>query len=297
MRNPVCEEPYSSTNIPSIFDENIIYSITDVKGIITNVSNAFCRETGYDKDYAIGRTHSFLRAPGFPDDIYAQLWETISENRTWTGQIRNIRKSGEPYWTHSIIHPIFDDNRLKIGYLSLRQNITKEKNCEALSLIDELTGAYNRRKFNIELNNFLINYYRYHDNFSLIMIDVDYFKKFNDTYGHLIGDEVLKQVCNLVKGNIRSGDFFSRWGGEEFMLVFEKTDKYTAAKACQKLLDKIRLELPQFLFKNFGIQATLSCSMGITSPMNSDSLESLLARADSVLYRAKDNGRDTIEVF
>jgi len=287
----------NKTNIPSIFNEHIIYSITDTNGVITNVSKAFCDETGYDKGDAIGRTHSFLRAPGFPDETYSQLWETITDNKIWRGQIKNIRKDGDAYWNESIIIPVFDKEAKKTGYLAIRQNITKEKRCEELSMIDELTGAYNRRKFNIEINNFLINYYRYNDAFSLVMIDIDFFKKFNDKYGHLVGDEVLKRVCELIHSNVRQGDIFSRWGGEEFVLILARVDQEKAEQICHKLLNKIRLGLHTFLLDNFDITLALTCSMGVSSPTKSDSPDSLIARADSALYRAKDNGRNRVEVL
>jgi len=287
----------NQTNIPSIFDDHIIYSMTDTNGVITNVSQAFCDETGYDKSDAIGRTHSFLRAPGFPDETYAQLWETITHDKIWRGQIKNIRKDGDAYWSNSIIVPVFDNNSIKTGYLAIRQDITKEKKCEELSMIDELTGAYNRRKFNIEINNFLINYYRYNDGFSLVMIDIDFFKKFNDRYGHLVGDEVLKRVCKLMQSSVRQGDLFSRWGGEEFVLILAKIDKDKAENVCNKLLNKIRLGLHTFLLENFDIRIPLTCSMGVTSPTKADSSDSLISRADSALYRAKHAGRNRVEML
>ena len=291
------ESQFLSTNVYSIFDDHIIYSITDLDGIITNVSTAFCRETGYRKKDMIGKTHAFLRAPGFPDETYTELWETITDDLTWKGQINNIRKNGDSYWINSVIQPIFNHDHKKMGYLSIRQNITKEKTCEALSFADELTGAYNRRKFNTELHTFLINYYRYDDNFSIIMIDIDHFKKFNDEYGHLVGDEVLKRVCHVIQKNIRVGDLFARWGGEEFVLLLNKIDSRQAKAACSTLLNKVRLDLPLFLFDNFGIHAPLTCSMGITSPQKSDCTDTLISRADTALYDAKNNGRNRIEVL
>lgn len=288
---------YLNTNMPSIFNEHIIYSVTDLDGIITDVSAAFCTETGYSREYAIGKTHSFLRDPSFPNEVYEQLWDTITKDKTWKGQIKNIRKNSEAYWINTSVQPIFSDKNIKLGYIAIRQNITKEKRCEELSLIDELTGAYNRRKFNIEINNFLINYYRYDDNFSLLMMDIDHFKNFNDDYGHLVGDAVLKRVCNVIKNNIREGDLFARWGGEEFALVLNKVDKSKIDKTCIELLNKVRLDLPRFLLKNFGIETSLTCSIGLTSPERSDSVDTLIKRADAALYLAKENGRNRVEIL
>ncbi|PHS58693.1 MAG: hypothetical protein COB17_01720 [Sulfurimonas sp.] len=127
MSYKIEESQYFCTNMPTIFHNHIIYSITDINGIITNVSNAFCLETGYQRKDIIGKTHSFLRAPNFPDEIYKDLWDTITKDNIWKGQINNLRKDGISYWTNSIIQPIFDEKNKKIAYLAIRQNITREK--------------------------------------------------------------------------------------------------------------------------------------------------------------------------
>jgi len=288
---------YDSNELLSIFNEHTFFSITDLNGIITSVSDAFCKETGYERKEILGRTHSFLRAPDFPDKIYKDLWDTITQDEVWKGQINNIKKNGDSYWTNSVIQPIFNHKNKKIAYLSIRQNITKEKSCEELSVIDELTGIFNRRKFNVELNNFLINFYRYDDNFSIIMLDIDHFKMFNDKYGHLIGDEVLKRTAHIIQNNVRQGDFFARWGGEEFVLLLNKIDKKQAINVCKVLLNKVKLDIPQYLYENFNIRSSLTCSLGITSPQKLDSVNSILSRVDRALYSAKDNGRNRIEVL
>jgi len=282
-------------NIQSLFDEHVIYTMTDLNGIITAASEAFCHETGYEESDVLGRTHSFLRAPDFPDSVYDQLWATITDNKTWEGEIKNVKKNGELYWTNNVIQSIFDHNHEKMGYLSIRQDITKEKMCEKLSLVDELTGIYNRRKLNMELNHQLINFYRYHDNFSLVMMDIDFFKKFNDDHGHLIGDEILKELCYTLRHNIRQGDIFARWGGEEFMLLLNKADKCLAEKICQKLIEKIRIEVPNYLKRHFDINEKVTCSFGLTTATKADSVDSLLGRVDRALYLAKSNGRNRIE--
>jgi len=282
-------------NMQSIFDEHVIYSMTDLNGIITAASEAFCHETGYQESDILGRTHSFLRSSDFSDNTYAQLWQSITRNEIWEGEIKNIKKNGEVYWVNNVIEPIFNNHNEKIGYMSIRTDITKEKMCEELSLVDELTGAYNRRKFNIELNHFLINFYRYSDIFSIVMIDIDHFKSFNDKYGHLIGDKVLKEVCNILHEHIRKGDVFSRWGGEEFVLLLNKADKKLAQTICQKLVNIMHTSLPKYLLKNFNMEEEVTCSLGITTPTKSDSIDSLLGRVDRALYLAKSNGRNRIE--
>ncbi|MDF1880435.1 sensor domain-containing diguanylate cyclase [Sulfurimonas sp. MAG313] len=297
MKNKTNEMLYSEKDMSSILKQHIIYSVTDVDGIITDVSDAFCKETGYDRYEMLGKTHSFLRAPNFNDAIYSDLWTTIRANKIWEGEIKNIRKDGEHYWTSSIIQALHNPEKSKVGYLCIRTDITKEKACEELSMQDELTGAYNRRKFNLELNSYLINYHRYDDRFSLVMIDIDHFKYFNDKYGHLVGDEVIKRVCDVMRQNIREGDLFARWGGEEFVLILNKVNKDTLEDLCMKLLNKVRLELSVYLKKTLGLNEELTCSFGLTFPKSKDSKETLLKRVDKALYQAKENGRNRLELL
>ena len=134
--NSSAMDRYICENMHAIFCEHIIYSITDTNGIIINVSNAFCNETGYKREEVVGKTHSFLRAPDFPNSVYDELWETIVEDKPWRGQIKNIKKNGEHYWASSVIEPIFK-NKSKVGYISVRKDITKEKRHE--ELLEDLT--------------------------------------------------------------------------------------------------------------------------------------------------------------
>jgi len=127
------------------------------------------------------------------------------------------------------------------------------------------------------------------------MIDIDHFKIFNDKYGHLIGDKVLKEVCNTLHEHVRKGDIFSRWGGEEFVLLLNKADKELAQTICHKLVNIMHTSLPKYLLKNFNIKEEVTCSLGITTPTKSDSVDSLLGRVDRALYLAKSNGRNRTE--
>jgi diguanylate cyclase (GGDEF)-like protein len=121
------------------------------------------------------------------------------------------------------------------------------------------------------------------------MIDVDHFKKINDTYGHLAGDDVLRTLAAVVKTNIRKTDSFGRWGGEEFMVLAPET----AGEEASELAEKIRRVLGTHPFEKAGA-VTVSC--GITQFRKKEDLNSFIKRADDALYRAKDQGRNRVVV-
>ena len=120
------------TGISKEFDDYIIASKTDLTGKIIYVSEAFCKISGYTKEELIGKPHSIVRHPDMPELIYADLWDTISQGNTWTGEIKNLRKDGNFYWVDVVIAPDYDQNGEKIGYTAIRTDITAKKEVELL---------------------------------------------------------------------------------------------------------------------------------------------------------------------
>lgn len=154
-----------------------------------------------------------------------------------------------------------------------------------LATNDALTGIHNRHMFSELFEKELATMKRYKMKVSLVMMDLDYFKHVNDTYGHNIGDYVLKTFAQTVKKSIRDADLFARWGGEEFVLLLPNSgcnEAYIAA-------EKIRQIIEVFCFDEIG---QITCSSGITELVDEDTLESAVERADAALYRAKKEGRN-----
>ncbi len=153
---------------------------------------------------------------------------------------------------------------------------------------DRLTGIHNRHYFEELFHHTHALAQREGKTLSLILFDVDDFKKVNDTYGHLKGDKVLKTLAQKVVNLIRKSDTFARWGGEEFILMLPQTDIEEASILASKLREAIR---------NLTIDGIVqvTSSFGLASSLPSDTLETLFARADKALYRAKENGKDCIE--
>jgi PleD family two-component response regulator len=145
--------------------------------------------------------------------------------------------------------------------------------------VDKLTGALNRGKIEEILTAEMARARRHHHPLSMILLDLDHFKKVNDTYGHLVGDEVLKSVVTAIKGNIRISDALGRWGGEEFILLLPET--------------KVRSNVEQCAPHEVG-RVTISC--GVAEMAEGDSDDSLIKRADDALYSAKRKGRNQVEL-
>ncbi len=181
----------------------------------------------------------------------------------------------------------------RASYLCSMTDITKiniEKlSTEKKAYYDTLTGVFNRHKFNelfeIELNRVK----RYRNKTSIAVLDIDHFKHFNDTYGHLIGDKVLKMLADTVTKRIRTTDIFARWGGEEFVLLLPET----ALEDAQKLCEKLRLSITQIDCKE---AEPFTASFGVTELRSDDTMQSAFGRADEALYKAKAAGRNRVIV-
>lgn len=151
---------------------------------------------------------------------------------------------------------------------------------------DGLTKIYNRNAFNHFVTEKLEQMKKAQEPVSIALFDIDHFKKVNDTYGHIVGDEVLKRIASIVGKNIREKDIFARWGGEEFILLFD-TDKKHAVKIVENLRKLIEQE-------HFDVVGGITCSFGVTDLRKLDTIESVTERVDEALYEAKESGRNRV---
>jgi diguanylate cyclase (GGDEF)-like protein len=163
----------------------------------------------------------------------------------------------------------------------------KNKELEVLSTTDMLTGIYNRRYIEEQIQISLDRSKRYGQDISIVMVDIDHFKSINDTYGHDIGDKVLVGIARILNENIRKVDVVGRWGGEEFIVLFQE-DEPGAFTCAEKLRVKI-------MGKDHGIAKKITASFGCTQYIENDTIDSLIKRADQGLYKAKENGRNRVE--
>lgn len=274
----------------NIIDKFVMTSTTNTRGIVTDVTQAFCDTSGYTKDELIGKEHSIVKHPDTPREVYRDMWKTISAGQTWEGELKNLRKDGSYYWIYLVISPNFNEMGHIKGYTTINQNITDKKIVERLSNRDKLTAVYNRAKLDVLLEKELSYVNRYHTELSIIMMDIDYFKLINDDYGHLEGDKVLVAIAQILKDLTRQTDYIGRWGGEEFLIICPNSNINQGEIVAKKLKENIE----NF---NFNIERRITASFGITSYKKGDKSEDLLLRADQALYKAKENGRNRIEII
>lgn len=186
-----------------------------------------------------------------------------------------------------------DEEAITLILQSCSSALSRQLKIESLknaAVIDPLTGCYNRREFENQLRRTISSAVRHNNPLSIFMLDLDHFKKINDTHGHLAGDKVLKEISHLVKRNMRSGDVLTRYGGEEFIAILPETDRTKAIELADRLRSKIA-NWP-IVYENTMINVTASFGVSQLEP-NTD-LTKIINDADTMLYKAKLNGRNTV---
>ncbi len=161
------------------------------------------------------------------------------------------------------------------------------KNLHKLATTDSLTALYNRQHFNQQLNNTIHISKRHNQKISLILFDIDNFKKINDDLGHPSGDAVLKELSVLIKGSLRKIDVLARWGGEEFIILTIGNNERDVHFLAQKLCEIIAQH-------HFTINQQVTCSFGCTMYCNGEDIDDFIGRADDALYEAKNRGRNQV---
>jgi len=200
--------------------------------------------------------------------------------------MKNKRKDGSFYWVNIIISPTYDDNKKLNGYTAIRQDISNKKAIEEISQRDKLTQAYNRLKLDEVIEMEMERSKRYNSIFSVIIMDIDYFKKVNDTYGHLVGDQVLIQTVEILQSHLRKLDTLGRWGGEEFMIVCSDTD----ANGATILATKLKEAMDNHQFETVG---NITGSFGVVQYIDDDKYN-IIKCCDDALYKAKKDGRNRV---
>lgn len=158
-----------------------------------------------------------------------------------------------------------------------------------MSVTDELTKINNRREFGRLLKEELERAKTTGSTFSIILADLDLFKMINDTYGHLMGDKVLKEVSFILSSQLRSSDSLARWGGEEFVILLPNTHLKETILIAERLRKAVNIKIEP-------ITKPISISFGVTQYVEEDTTDSVLSRVDKALYKAKTRGRNRVEV-
>lgn len=300
-------------NLELALDEHAILAITDTNHRITYANDRFCAVSKYSREELIGHDIGIVNSGFHPAEFLHNIRATIANGNVWKGETKSKAKDGAFYWSSATVVPFLDEQCKPYQYVSIRTDITAQKQAEEqlsvakgileknnahltlLSSQDGLTGLANRRKFDSVLLDEVHRSTLGGTSLALLMIDVDYFKKYNDYYGHPAGDRCLQQVAQvLLMGAKRPSDLAARYGGEEFAILLPNT----SLDGAQAVAEQVRTSLQQMTLPHagnpFGV-VTISIGVHALVPASADSCVSVLVNsADEALYAAKAAGRNTV---
>lgn len=280
-----------------IINENVLVSSTDLEGKIISYSDKFKKVSGFTDKELIGNRHNIMKHEDNEENMYKDLWETIIKGKVWKGEHKNISKDGKIFWVENIVTPNFDDNKVIESYTSVYTDITLRKNIAELLITDALTNLYNRRHFNTIFKTELKRSRRHQYNFVLMMIDIDYFKQYNDTYGHPQGDIALVRVANSLQNSIhRPEDYVFRLGGEEFCVITSNIDNDGIFQLANKLKNNIENLYIEHNKNSSSDYLTVSIGIKTIEYTNILDYEEIYKLADDALYKAKKAGRNRINL-
>jgi diguanylate cyclase (GGDEF)-like protein/PAS domain S-box-containing protein len=274
--------------------------ITDKSAIIKWVNSSFTRLTGYSSDEAIGHNPKSLLSSALQDEAFYQvMWTTILQGKHWRGELINKRKNGSLYHEELSIAPVKDKLGEITHFVGIKEDISERKRLQEqlqkLANTDPLTELYNRRAFLDYVAQEIARLARFESlSAALLMIDLDYFKRVNDTYGHSTGDKVLQQFAHIVRQASRTIDLPARLGGEEFAILLPGATQVDAMAMAERLRKKVA---ETFIPHEKGaVYITISIGAAALSGDDKNG-DVVLSHADTALYEAKDAGRNLCRWF
>ena len=303
---PAHSDTYYKSLLDCLFDA--VYTVDD-QGLINYWNAAAQRLTGFSAPEVLGQHYqraAFMQArsdhepaepppsdPIDPPHGGVDIVLTTGTPGTWKGFVR--RKNGQRIPVESHISPLPGATGATAGAVAVFRDVSASAALEQahrdlleIARRDQLTGMYNRAAIAELLKAEIARSKRYQQPLSVVMIDIDHFKKINDQYGHDAGDKVLAHIGALLVNNIRLPDAAGRWGGEEFLVIAPGSDTDAAAGLAQR----IRLAIKAISIAE--VPAAITASFGVARFTDDQNPDQLLARADQALYRAKQTGRDRV---
>ncbi len=271
--------------------------ITSADNRIISANRALEKLTGHTVGDIIGKNPKLFASDRHPGSFFADMWNTLDDLGHWQGEIWNRRKNGEEYLVRSYISTVRTGDN-ETNYIALMTDITEQNRVmdkmEHLAHHDFLTGLPNRTLLEDRMHQALIRAERNKSKFALMFLDLDRFKRINDTLGHHIGDLLLKEVTRRIQSCLRAVDTVSRHGGDEFVLLLEEFNEdgdisHTARKILDYIATPCHLE---------GHEVNVTSSIGLSLyPMHGATVPDLLIKADIAMYQAKNQGRNNFQFF
>ncbi|HUH86922.1 MAG TPA: EAL domain-containing protein [Pusillimonas sp.] len=277
---------------------NAAMVVTDANGVVITVNPAFTDITGYALDDVVGRRISVLSSGRHDKAFYASMWNTITTEGSWEGEVWNRRKNGEEYVERLNISTSYNDDgsvRCRVGLFS---DVTEKKRRDERiwhqAHYDYLTGLPNRLMLQQSLEAKMLYARHTGSGLALLYLDLDLFKEINDTLGHARGDELLRQVSTRLLGCVRRSDLVARLGGDEFCVVIDGvTEPEKIRTVCEKIVRAVAE--PFVLDQDRGL---VSVSIGVVRyPQDGETTDELIESADLAMYAAKELGRNGYSLF
>jgi diguanylate cyclase (GGDEF)-like protein/PAS domain S-box-containing protein len=267
-----------------LIDQNILMVNLDKNGVILDISSHLCRYLGVAKNEIIGEQADFFINDSEGGVQPENIFKIVSTGKTWEGRIRRVNADGRVQWIQSIVHPELDENYAVCGYTNIINDVTDQE----LSITDTLTGLHNRRYFYDVIEKEIGIAKRNKTFLTFAIIDVDYFKKYNDRYGHPAGDSALIKVAQVLKQSLRRpNDYAFRLGGEEFGIIVSDLN----AEQTSEFLEIVRKRVEELEIEHCESDVceylTLSIGAHVNLEGNVFDSNQLYVKADKALYEAK----------
>lgn len=294
------QDHMTETNLAAQVFENGLQAviITDAQARIVRVNGVFTELTGYSADEAIGQTPAILKSGRQDSAFYSEMWRALLDEGRWVGEICNRRKNGELFTIWETISTVRDKTGTVLYFISMFQDITEQKEVSdhiyMLAHFDGLTMLPNRQLMSDRIRHAVERARRQDQKLALLFIDLDHFKKINDTLGHGAGDRLLSIAAKRLLNCVRTSDTVARLGGDEFAILVEDVEdpadiERIAEKVLQEISTPIELEEREWY---------VGASIGISVfPKDGEDLGMLLKNADTAMYRAKQEGRNRLCFF
>ena len=272
--------------------------VTNKQGIIVDVNPAFTKITGFSADEAIGQNPSILSSRRHPAEFYAEMWTTLLQTGAWNGEVIDRRKNGEFYPKWLSISTVYGEKNEILNFIGSFQDISERKMAEEkiqfLAHHDVLTALPNRLLLRDRFGQAMENAKRSGKSIAFMFLDLDEFKRINDSLGHRVGDEVLIAVVQRLKECLRDADTISRQGGDEFIVLLTDVETpVAAASAAGKIINAMAQA-----FKISSHVLNSSVSIGIAmAPLDGADFDTLLQKADMAMYHSKERGGGSYSFF
>lgn len=272
--------------------------ITDTDGYIEYVNSTFEDVMGYKLEEIKGEKPKIFKSDSHDDEYYKRLWMTLKNGDDWKGEFINIKKSGDKICVLNTITPVNDEEGSPSHFVAVQTDITSRKEAEEmiqyLAYHDPLTDLPSLRLARNEIKSAIANCNRHNTKFALMYIDLDDFKKVNDSLGHDAGDELLKQAAQRIRNMMRDTDTAARIGGDEFLIIqTDVKDDNSISVFATKIIEYVSQP-----YDVFGNEAQIGLSMGVAVyPTTALSQDELLKFSDNAMYESKQRGKNQYTIY